>query len=113
MHGKILLKGLKVLLDRDLKIILLAHQNTFVGNSNMISNSAKYFDILANSLSKIILIADHFHNKIIFRFLYSAKFLDFSKIVLCDYSKVDKFHDPILCTRNIHGEKYWINWNSS
>jgi len=38
------------LLDTDLKIILLEHQNNFVGTSKM-SDAANNFDILANSLS--------------------------------------------------------------
>jgi len=41
----------KILLDTDLKMILLDHQNNFVGTLKMISNAAKNFDILADSLS--------------------------------------------------------------
>jgi len=39
------------LLDTDLKIILLNHQNNFVGTLKIISNAAKNFDILAISFS--------------------------------------------------------------
>jgi len=41
----------KILLDTDLKIILLNCQNNFVGTLNIMSNTAKNFDILAVSLS--------------------------------------------------------------
>jgi len=37
----------------DLKTILLDYQNNYVGNSNMMSNVAKNFDILAISLSAL------------------------------------------------------------
>jgi len=39
----------KILLDIDLKIILLGHQNNFVGNLEIMSNAAKNFDIVATS----------------------------------------------------------------
>jgi len=39
------------LLDTDLKIILLDHQNNFVGTLKIMNNAAKSFDILAISLS--------------------------------------------------------------
>jgi len=39
----------KILLDTDLKIILLDHQNNFVKILKMMSNVAKNFDILAIS----------------------------------------------------------------
>jgi len=39
------------LLDTDLKIILLVHQNNFVGKT--MSNVAKNFDILETSLSAL------------------------------------------------------------
>jgi len=39
------------LLDIDLKIILLDHQNNFVGTLKIMSNAAKNLDILAISLS--------------------------------------------------------------
>jgi len=48
---KILLEGSKILLDTDLKIILLDQQNNFVGILKLMSNAAKNFDILATSLS--------------------------------------------------------------
>jgi len=37
--------------DTDLKIILLDHQNNYVGNSSIMSNAAKSFDILTTNLS--------------------------------------------------------------
>jgi len=48
--------GSKILLDTDLKIILLDHQNNFVGTLKIMSNAAKNFDILATSLSVLIII---------------------------------------------------------
>jgi len=44
-------EGFKILLDTDLKIILLDHQNNFVGTLKTINNGAKNFDILIISLS--------------------------------------------------------------
>jgi len=41
----------KILLDTDLKMILLNRQNNFVGTLNIMSNAAKNFDILAVNLS--------------------------------------------------------------
>jgi len=41
----------KILLDTDLKIILLVHQNNFVGKT--MSNVVKNFDILETSLSAL------------------------------------------------------------
>jgi len=41
----------KILLDTDLKTILLNCQNNFVGTLKIISNAAKNFDIVATSLS--------------------------------------------------------------
>jgi len=41
----------KILLNIDLKIILLGHQNNFVETLKIMSNVAKNFDILATSLS--------------------------------------------------------------
>jgi len=46
MERTILQKYLKIELDTDLKIIMLAHQNNYVGNSSMMSNAAKNFNIL-------------------------------------------------------------------
>jgi len=40
-----------ILLGADRKIILLNHQNNFVGILKIMSNVAKSFDILATSLS--------------------------------------------------------------
>jgi len=52
IHGKNdFAEGSKILLDRDLKIILLDHQNNFFGNLKIMSNAAKNFDILATSSS--------------------------------------------------------------
>jgi len=42
------LKYLKIELDTDLKIILLAHQNNYIGNS---SNTTKNLNILATNLN--------------------------------------------------------------
>jgi len=41
----------KILLDIDQEIILLDHQNNFVGTSKIMSNAAKNVDILAISFS--------------------------------------------------------------
>jgi len=41
----------KILLDIDLKIILLDYQNNFVGILKIMSNAVKNFDILTTSLS--------------------------------------------------------------
>jgi len=41
-------EGSKILLDTDLKIILLNHQNNFIRILKVISNAAKNFDILAS-----------------------------------------------------------------
>jgi len=43
-------EGFKILLNIDLKI-LLDHQNNFVGTLKVMSDAAKYFDILATSLN--------------------------------------------------------------
>jgi len=45
MQRAILLKNLKILLDTDLKIILLNHQNNFAGILSIMLQT--YFDILA------------------------------------------------------------------
>jgi len=47
----------KILLDTDLKIILLNHQNNFVGTLKIMSNVAKNFDSLATGTIIIILIS--------------------------------------------------------
>jgi len=44
-------EGSKILLDLDLKIILLDHQNSLVGILKIMNNAAKSFDILATNLS--------------------------------------------------------------
>jgi len=41
----------KILLNTDLKIILLDHQNNFIGTFKIMSNAAKNFDSLVASLS--------------------------------------------------------------
>jgi len=46
-----MVEGSKILLDIDLKIILLDHQNNFVRILKIMNNIAKSFDILAISLS--------------------------------------------------------------
>jgi len=52
MHGKNdFAEGSKILLNTDLKIILLDQQNNFVGILKILSNAANNFDILAISLS--------------------------------------------------------------
>jgi len=43
-------EGSKILLNTDLKIILLDHQNNFIEALKIISNIAKNFDILATSV---------------------------------------------------------------
>jgi len=56
-HGKKgFAEGSKILLDTDLKIILLNHQNNFVGILKIMRNAAKNFNILATSFYIIILI---------------------------------------------------------
>jgi len=47
----------KILLDTDLKIILLNHQNNFVGTLKIMSNVAKNFHSLATGTIIIILIS--------------------------------------------------------
>jgi len=52
IHGKNdFAEKLKILLDTDLKIILLNYQNNFVRILKIISNTAKYFYILATGLN--------------------------------------------------------------
>jgi len=52
LHGKNdFVERSKILLDIDLKIILLDYQNNFVGTLKTISNAATNFDILATGLS--------------------------------------------------------------
>jgi len=44
VHGKNdFAEGSKILLDTDLKIILLGHQNNFIGILKIMSNAAKNF----------------------------------------------------------------------
>jgi len=57
---------LKMLLDTDLKIIL--SQNNYAGQSSIISNAAKSFDILATSLN---VLYNYFNKKINFKFIFS------------------------------------------
>jgi len=69
--------------DTDLKIILLKHQNNYVGNSSTMSKYvAKSFDILATSLS---VLRNYFDNSIIL-------FLDFALKKILNISKVKLFH---------------------
>jgi len=56
----LLKKGSKILLETDLKIILLDHQNHF-GTLKIMSNVAKNFDILATSLR---VLHNYFNNSI-------------------------------------------------
>jgi len=44
-------EGSKILLDTDLKIILLDYQNNFVGILKIMNNAARNFDILATNLN--------------------------------------------------------------
>jgi len=62
----------KILLDIDLKIILLDHQNNCVGILKIMSNAAKNFDILAISSS---VLHNYFHNstKLLFRSEFRVK----------------------------------------
>jgi len=51
-HGKNdFAEGSKILLDTDLKIILLDNQNNFIGILKIMNDAAKNFAILATSLS--------------------------------------------------------------
>jgi len=63
------------LLEANLKIILLVHQNNFVGTLKIMSNAAKSFDILTISLTFyiIVLIVQYY-----FSDLYPVKILDLS-----------------------------------
>jgi len=55
-HGKNdFAERFKILLDTDLKIILLAHQNNFVVTLKVMSNAAKNFGILATDSSTKLL----------------------------------------------------------
>jgi len=48
LHGKNdFAEESEILLDTDLKIILLNHQNNFVGTLKVMSNAAKNFGVLA------------------------------------------------------------------
>jgi len=60
IHGKNdFAEGFKILLDTDLKIILLNHQNNFVEILKIMNNAAKSFDSLAISLS---VLHNYFNN---------------------------------------------------
>jgi len=59
------------LLDTDLKIILLDHQNNFVGTLKIMNNAANNFDILATNLS---ILHNYFSPTKLFSDLYPAKF---------------------------------------
>jgi len=48
IHGKNFAEESKILLDTDLKIILLNHQNNFVETLKIMNNAVKNFDILAS-----------------------------------------------------------------
>jgi len=73
IHGKNdFAEGFKILQDTDLKIMLLNHQNNFVGTLKIKSN-AKNFVILATSLS---VLHNYFDSSTEFFDLYSAKILD-------------------------------------
>jgi len=49
LRGKNFTESSNIWLDTDLKIILLDHQNNFVGTLKVMSNAAKNFDILTTS----------------------------------------------------------------
>jgi len=51
------IEGSKILLDTDLKIILLDHQNNFVGTLKIMSD-ANNFDILATNLKVLQLVTN-------------------------------------------------------
>jgi len=60
VHGKNdFAEGSKILLDTNLKIILLNYQNNFVGILKIMSKAAKNFDILAIALS---VLHNYLHN---------------------------------------------------
>jgi len=59
----------KILLDTDLKIILLDHQNNCVGILKIMSNAAKNFDILAISSS---VLHNYFYSST--KFLFRSEF---------------------------------------
>jgi len=72
--------GSKILLDTDLKIILLDHQNNFVGILKIMINAAKNLDILATSLN---VLYNYFDSSTkYFSDLYPTKILDFRQIIL-------------------------------
>jgi len=52
-------EGSKILLDTNLKIILLDHQNNFVGTLKIMSDAAKNFDILTINLN---VLHNYFYN---------------------------------------------------
>jgi len=72
-HGKNdFIERCKILLDIDQKIILLDHQNNFVGILKIMSNAAKNFQQLVSAFHIIILIDSS--NKIIFLIFIQLKF---------------------------------------
>jgi len=72
MYGKNdFAEGSKILLDTNLKIILLDHQNNFVETLKII-NFAKNFNILATGLSVLYYYFDS-STKLLFYSLYPAK----------------------------------------
>jgi len=88
----VLLKFLKNLATV-LKIIMLACQNNYVGRSDIMSNAAKNFEILATSLN----LYNHFDdpNKIIFRSVSSEISRHFNKIVLLCGNHPGNFGEPL------------------
>jgi len=74
----------KILLDTDLKIILLDHQNDFVETLKTINNTVKNFDILATSLS---VLRNYFDSstKLLLICIQLKFFRSFSKTVLSVY----------------------------
>jgi len=72
---KTITEEFKILLHTDPKIILLDHQNNFVGTLKIMNNAAKIFDILATSLS---VLYNYFDSSNFFSDLYPAKILNLS-----------------------------------
>jgi len=86
------------LLDIDQKIILLDHQNNFVGILKIMSNAAKNFDIRATSLS---VLHNYFDSSTKFFYLYPVKILDLSVKFFCIIIFLIAliFFNPILDTK--------------
>jgi len=75
MGKMVLLKYLKIWLDAYLKIILLDHQNNYVGRSSW---SLECYNFLQRYLLRLSVPHNYFNTSILFSDLYLAKFLDTS-----------------------------------